>query len=230
MSHDQHAVRDGQRNAQLLLDQQHAHAARLQRQQELRDLLRHHGRQALGGLIDDHQLRVAHQGAAEREHLLLAARKHARSHMPTRPQRWEQGVHVFQRPVRRLRGLTFAALFAQQQVLLHGQRGEHVAAFGHIAYACLRDFKRLAACQTAAVPVHRALPAHQPHDGLRQRGSARAIAPQQRDDLARAHFQVHAVQHMALAVEGVQLLDVEREVLLHFSGSCALNLPRSSPR
>ena len=42
-----------------------------------RDLLDDLRREALGRLVDHDQLRIAHQRAAQRQHLLLAAREHA---------------------------------------------------------------------------------------------------------------------------------------------------------
>ena len=43
------------------------------------------------------------------------------------------------------------------------------------------------------------------NDGSQRAGLARAIAAQQGDDLATAHFKVHAVQHMRLAVMALQV-------------------------
>ena len=37
-----------------------------------------HRREAFGRLVDHHEFRVAHERTAKREHLLLAAREHAR--------------------------------------------------------------------------------------------------------------------------------------------------------
>jgi hypothetical protein len=52
---------------------------RLELLQELADQLDDLRRQALGGLVDHDEVRVAHQRAAQGQHLLLAAGQHAAS-------------------------------------------------------------------------------------------------------------------------------------------------------
>ena len=47
------------------------------------------------------------------------------------------------------------------------------------------------------------------HDRLQRRRLARAVAAEQRDDLARAHVEIDAVQDVRFAVPGLQALDVE---------------------
>ena len=45
------------------------------------------------------------------------------------------------------------------------------------------------------------------HDRLQRRGLARAIAPEQRHDLALVHIERHAVENVRLAIPGLQVLD-----------------------
>ncbi len=74
--HHADAVRRGDRDAQVLLDQQHGDlAARRQITQRLRDLFDDARRQALGGFVHHEQLRLEQQRAADRQHLLFAARQ-----------------------------------------------------------------------------------------------------------------------------------------------------------
>jgi len=73
MTHHVTAVGHVQRYRQLLLDQQHRNTARLDLPEELPHAFNQPGRQAFGGLVDDDQVGVAHQAAAQRQHLLLAA-------------------------------------------------------------------------------------------------------------------------------------------------------------
>ena len=70
MAHDEAAVGQRQRDAELLLDQQHPDAAPSQLAQQLGHLFDEPGREPLGGLVDHEQFGLAHQRAAEREHLL----------------------------------------------------------------------------------------------------------------------------------------------------------------
>ncbi len=61
------------RDAEVLLDQEDAQALLLELAERLDQHLDDRRREALGGLVHDQQLRVRDQGAADREHLLLAA-------------------------------------------------------------------------------------------------------------------------------------------------------------
>src|SRR5437764_714465 len=125
--HDQRAVRDRHRDRELLLDQQHRHAARLERLQVLAHHFHDLGREALGGFVDDDQVRVAHERAAQREHLLLAPGQHTRFGVLPLLQAREHAVHVVERPA----PLVLRALLPQHQVLVHRELGEDVAVLRH---------------------------------------------------------------------------------------------------
>ena len=72
--HHVDGVGDLDRDAEVLLDQQHRDLALGgERLQHRRDLLDDHRREALGRLVHHQQLRVEEQRARDREHLLLAA-------------------------------------------------------------------------------------------------------------------------------------------------------------
>ena len=71
--HDVIAQRRDQ--AHVVLDDQEGDAARLQRQNVLAELLRQGRIDAGGRLVEHDQLRLGHQGAAELQQLLLAARE-----------------------------------------------------------------------------------------------------------------------------------------------------------
>src|SRR5574337_1225768 len=121
--HHQAPVGDLERDRQLLLDQQHRDAAALEFAQELRDLFDDLGRQSFGGLVDHDQVGVAHQRAAQREHLLLAARQHPGLDVAPLVEPREHRVRVVETPAR----LALAALLAQDEVLVHRELGEDVA-------------------------------------------------------------------------------------------------------
>src|SRR5690606_30232646 len=67
------AVRDGQRQQGVLLDQEDAHALLVEARERLGDLARQQRREAERGLVQEQYLRLGHQRPADREHLLLAA-------------------------------------------------------------------------------------------------------------------------------------------------------------
>ena len=120
------------------------------------------GRQAFGGLVDDDEIGVPHQGAAQREHLLLATRHHTGFGVLALFQAREHGVHVVKRPP----ALLAARFLPQQQILVHGELGEDVTVFRHIADTQVGHFKRLVALNVLPFPLDDALAIDQAHDGL----------------------------------------------------------------
>jgi hypothetical protein len=91
--------RQPQRQARVLLDQQHRGAARRQLGEELDDLLRHERRESQRRLVAEQQARAAHQCATDRDHLLLAAGQRSRRLAGARAQDGKELVHLVQ-PVR----------------------------------------------------------------------------------------------------------------------------------
>src|SRR3989442_12041689 len=70
-------VRDAGERAHVLVDEQDRLATRLEAFHAAPDLGPDERRQPLGRLVEDQQSRVGHQRAADRQHLLLAARERA---------------------------------------------------------------------------------------------------------------------------------------------------------
>jgi hypothetical protein len=78
------------------------------------------------------------------------------------------------------------------------------------AHAALRDAVRRLTCDVGALEAHAPAGRRDRAGNALERGRlARAVAPQQRDQLGLAHGERHALQHMALAVVGVQAFDFE---------------------
>ena len=71
--HDVGAVGDLRGDADVLLDEQQAHAALAQRLDDQQDVLHDLGREACRGLVHDQQVGLQQQRACDRNHLLLAA-------------------------------------------------------------------------------------------------------------------------------------------------------------
>src|SRR3954454_10081044 len=78
VTHDVEAPRDPERDGELLLDQQDGGAASCDFVEQRADLLDEFWSEALGRLIDNDKIGITHQGTAHRQHLLIAARQHAR--------------------------------------------------------------------------------------------------------------------------------------------------------
>ena len=72
----EHVAPRGQRQrlARVLLHQHHGGARAIDRRHGPEDLLHHHGRQPQGRLVEHQEAWAGHQGSADGEHLLLAAR------------------------------------------------------------------------------------------------------------------------------------------------------------
>ena len=99
-----------------------------------------------------------------------------------------------------------------QQVLLDRQIGEDSPAFRHVSHAGLGDAVGREPGHVGAEQRDAALPRRGEADETAQRRRlAGAVAAEQRDDLARAHFEADPVKDVALAVEGMNVGGLERD-------------------
>ena len=99
------------------------------------------GREPFGRLVHDQQLRVREQGAADREHLLLAARELRGADPLALGEAREELVDGARRPAARARGADHL------QVLVGRERLEETPALRHVRDARLRDLVRRPAQQ-----------------------------------------------------------------------------------
>jgi hypothetical protein len=118
----------------------------------------------------------------------------------------EHAEHILHRPA----AADLARLFAKHQILPHRQRGEDVARFRDVAETPARGLMRLQPGDLFALEQDRAFRRHVAHQRLDRRRTADAVAPEQADDLACADAKRDAVQNMALAVIGVEIVDFEQ--------------------
>src|SRR3981081_278086 len=72
---------------------------------QVADLLHDEGSQAFGGFVDHDEFWVAHQRAANCQHLLLAARQHAGRRVGPRCEIWKHLQHVLKPPLARTPGI-----------------------------------------------------------------------------------------------------------------------------
>src|SRR4051812_16791230 len=126
--HDDRAVGGLQRKPRVLLDEDDRRALLSNLRDGVEDGAHDERRKPERGLVEQQHLRPAHQRTGEREHLLLAAGKGARSLPTPLGQRGEEveppGEVVPYVPVA-------AGMGADEQVVLDGELGEDAAAFGH---------------------------------------------------------------------------------------------------
>ena len=135
--HDVAVLRHRQRHDGVLLDQQHGQLLlRNQPLHDAEDLLDQHRRQAERGLVEQHDLGLRHQRAADRQHLLLAAGEVARELVAPLLEQRKVGIDALDAA----RDLARLALHvaAGDQVLLGGQVLEHAPALEHLGDADAR--------------------------------------------------------------------------------------------
>jgi hypothetical protein len=212
VDHDRDIARDCGSDADILLDHEHGHVAVLaEPQQHLLDLCHDDGREPLGRLVHDQQMRIGEQRARDREHLLLAAGELAAAMVLALGETREGVVDALDGP-----GAGSHAA-GEAQMLVDAERAPETAALRHIADAEAGDVGRRAPCDVLAADADRsAAHAHQTHDRLAQRGLAHAVAA---DDGEHAALQgeVDALERVRVAVVDVEAADLER-------GGCAAGL------
>ena len=218
-------AREAQRHIGVLLGEQERHAFLVVEvfddHENLLDDLR---RQPHRRLVEQDHLRARHQRAADRAHLLLAARGVAGQRILALGQLGEIAIdHV---DVALGRGLAVGPREgAGQQIFLDGEMAEAMAAFHHLDAAAPDQIVGRAVVHLGAVEQDRALGdlaafgMQQIGDRLQRGGLAGAVGPEQRHDAALRHVERHALEHQNDAV--VDDLDVaHREKRLLGGGRC----------
>src|SRR5215831_14957533 len=186
---DVRAIRQPRRELEILLREQNGQALPLQRGDLLAEGLYDHRRQPFGRLVEEENTRIAHERAPHREHLLLASGEAAPAPARQLAQLGKVLVDALDAPAT-------VTLGAHQEVLSHREIAEDAPVLGHPAYAEPADLVRKEALERLPVEGDGAARHRdQSHDGLEGGGLARAVAPEQRNDLALAHFQGDAVEH-----------------------------------
>ena len=152
---------------------------------------------------------IGQQRAADGEHLLLAPREIvARGDAAALAEARKQFQHALERPVA---PPVHARPRGHHQVLANAQVGEDAAPLRHVADPLARDHvRRGAGAGDAAHPDGAPRGAHVAEQRAHQGGLAHAVAAEQADRLAGVDGQAHAVEHVALAVEDVQVLGFEQ--------------------
>ena len=193
-----------------MLHEQDREAARRQRADRPRDLRDHDGRQPERGLVEQQVLRLGHEPAGDREHLLLAAGERATELCPPFAQareevvaRGEVGGEVA--PVGALVG-------AHQQVVEHGELREDLPPFGHENQAPSHALERRPTGDVDAIAADYTAGRHlEARDRSQRRALARRVGPDDGDDLAGVNGQAHVAQHVRFPVVAVDALQLKHE-------------------
>src|SRR5499426_1254287 len=192
--HDVAVVGDTQRDLRVLLDEQERRLLLVvDLADDVEDLAHQQRRQPQRRLIQQQKLRLCHERATEDQHLLLAAAQISRDLVAAGHQDGEVVVDHPQISLHALRIL--ARVGTDPQILLDGERLQHLASFHDLHHAPATDVLRIHTVDPpvgeldAAVGHAAALGLEQAGDCLQRRGLPRPVGAQQGDDLALGHLQ-----------------------------------------
>ena len=196
---------------QFLLDHQHGEPPFLvEAADDFGDVVDDIGLDAFGGLVENQEAGVEHEGAADGELLLLAAGEVAAAPLFHVEEHGKELVYHFGH----IAGALVAAFVVHGQadfeVVFYGELGKYLPALRHIGDAMVGAFFG-ALFEQVDVAVFQGvgLGGHLPHDGFEQGGFAHAVAA---DDAGAGFFgrgEADVVQNVALAVGLVEVFDGE---------------------
>src|SRR5437667_9882156 len=203
------SVGDPRQRGHVLVDQQDRLPARLEVDQAAPDLRPDERREPLRRLVEDEQARVRHEGAPDREHLLLAARERAAEDALTLGELGKEVEDLLDRP--RV-GAAAAVRGGRHEVLVHREVRKDLAALRHEADPDLRDAVGRQPVDRPAQETDLAgLQPYDPHDGAHGGRLAHAVPAEERHHLARLDLEAHAEEHLAHAVRRLDRLDREHQ-------------------
>src|SRR5262249_41719539 len=172
------------------------------------DLLPDEWRESFGCFIQDEEMRVGHQSAADGEHLLLTPGELVAHVLRARRETREEPIYPRERP-----RIARAAAVAREghEVLAHREVRKDLPALGHHRDAEPTDPIGCEPLDRLAAEAHRApTRRREPEDRSHGRGLAHAVATEQRRHLACAHREAHAEQHLARAIRGLDVAHLEQ--------------------
>ena len=201
-------IRDGSREAEILLDEQDRETLLLQLADRAADLLHDDRRESFGRLVQQQEPRAGAQDAADCEHLLFAARQFRSLALAPLGQIREQRVDLFD-------GKAAVAHFRRQhEIFLDIQARENASFLRTPRNAQPGDPVRRQARSLLLFEDDRALaPRHDAHDRLQRRRLAGAVASEQRGHFARRHVERDAVQDVRLTIPRLQVAHGEQRAL-----------------
>src|SRR5215472_10738583 len=183
---------------------------------DVEDVLDELGGEAQRGLVEEHHGRPGHEGAADGEHLLLAARERARALLGAASEDGEVVVHHLEVAGDALPVLP--RVRAHLEVLAHGEEGKHLAPLRHVTESQAHHAVGIHAAEGAAVegdgPLLRV---HHSRYRLEDGGLARPVGAQDGHDGAARHREAHAADGHDGAVVRLDVVDLEEEVRPHVS-------------
>src|SRR5205809_5525012 len=202
-------VRDPCQRGEVFVDQQNRLPACLETRDAAPDLRPDEWREPLRRLVEDEQARVRHEGAPDREHLLLPAGERAAEDALTLG---ELGKEVEDRLDRPRVGAAAAVRRGRHEILAHREVRKDLAALRHEADPDLRDAVGRQPVDRPAQETDLAgLQPYDPHDGAHGGRLAHAVPAEERHHLARLDLEADAEEHLAHAVRRLDRLDREHQ-------------------
>src|SRR5262245_53195030 len=197
------AVGEVEREIHVLLGEQDREPVGLEPADLLLQMIDHERGQPFRRLVEQQELGIAHQGARDRQHLLLTAGEEAARPVAQLAQGREQVEHALGREAAGAR-----APLGDVEVLPYGEVREDPPVLRDEADAEAGGAEGRLARDVAALPHDAAARRRrEPHDQAHGRGLADAVTAEKTDALARRYAQRHAEQHAREAVRGVDVLD-----------------------
>src|SRR5271163_1204960 len=222
-------IGDAQQRADVLVDDEDRFAARFQSCEASPDLGADQRGESFRGFVEDQQLRIGHQRAPDRQHLLFAARELVAEMRSSLGETRKQRIDFRQRPF----GRAEARRRRRDQILLHRERREYLSPFRNEAEPVLRPDEGRRVGEVAALEGYAPLPQWQKSENAAHgRGLAHAVAPEQRYNFAARYFEIDAEQHLRLAVARLYRLDAKhlRELLVAEIGGANSLVDADIPR
>lgn len=170
--------------------------------------LDHPWRKPVARLVKEQQRRPQHQRAADRNHLLFAARECSGKLAVAFAQARKQAEHFFN--PRRQVGLLADGERAKQQVLLDRHAGKDLTPLGHMGDTERRYLMRGKCRKIGRAVTHD--PArfrNQSRDRAQDRAFPCRVRPDDADEFALRDLEINSMQHLGIAVAGPQLPDLE---------------------
>ncbi len=169
-----------------------------------KDLIHQKGRQPHRRLIQQQELRLRHQPAPHRQHLLLPAGERPAVLAQPLLQPWEAPVHPLQTLLDPLR--VVPRVCPHVQVLPHRQRSEDLPPLGNLNHAHLDDVVRRGPRDLCSFELDAPTPRpHQARDRVQRRRLAGPVCADQRHNLALFHLERDALKGVNSPVEDVQI-------------------------
>src|SRR5437667_8172 len=203
-------VRDRQRHRRVLLHEQDRRPLPVDVGDRVEDLLDEDRGEPHARLVQQEEPRVRHQGAADREHLLLAPRQGAcdlRDPLLEPREECEDALEVGRDP------RVAPRIGAHHEVLADREAIEDPPSLRDVGDTPPHDLVGRHADERFGLQRNRAAQGvEEPRDGLERRRLSGAVVPEDRDDLTAAHLESHPLERPDLAVGHVERVDPKHGV------------------